>query len=114
MMQSRKTYRISCAGVLRPPLHPAMDRTAGFFRVRKPHLPWTGFLCERRAVELGVVYFGERGRYLSVWIKEEVDMTKRKLALAVALATVGSVWMGAASAAEKTEAMDSYELALSR
>ena len=38
-------------------------------------------------------------------------MTKRKLALAVALAAVGSVWMGAASAAEKTEAMDSYELA---
>ena len=38
-------------------------------------------------------------------------MTKRKLALAVALATAGSVWMGAASAAEKTEAMDSYELA---
>ena len=38
-------------------------------------------------------------------------MTKRKLALAVALATAGSVWMGAASAAEKTEALDSYELA---
>ena len=38
-------------------------------------------------------------------------MTKRKLALAVALATAGSVWMGAASAAEKTETMDSYELA---
>ena len=38
-------------------------------------------------------------------------MTKRKLALAVALATAGSVWIGAASAAEKTEAMDSYELA---
>ena len=38
-------------------------------------------------------------------------MTKRKLALAVTLATVGSVWMGAASAAEKTEALDSYELA---
>ena len=38
-------------------------------------------------------------------------MTKRKLALAVALAAAGSVWMGAASAAEKTEAMDSYELA---
>ena len=37
-------------------------------------------------------------------------MTKRKLAFAVALATAGSVWMGAASAAEKTEAMDSYEL----
>ena len=27
-----------------PPLHPAMDRTAGFFRVRKPRLPWTGLL----------------------------------------------------------------------
>ena len=79
--------------------------------MRKPRLPWTGLLCERRAVKLGVVYFGERGRYLSVWIKEEMDMTKRKLALAVTLATVGSVWMGAASAAEKTEAMDSYELA---
>ena len=38
-------------------------------------------------------------------------MTKRKLALAVALATAGSVWMSAASAAEKTEALDSYELA---
>ena len=38
-------------------------------------------------------------------------MTKRKLALAVALATVGSVWMGAASAAEKTEGMNTYELA---
>ena len=37
-------------------------------------------------------------------------MTKRKLALAVALATAGSVWMSAASAAEKTEALDSYEL----
>lgn len=36
-------------------------------------------------------------------------MTKKKLALAVALATAGSVWMGAASAAEKA-AMDTYEL----
>ena len=54
---------------------------------------------------------GERGRYLSVWIKGEMNMTKRKLALAVALATVGSVWMGAASAAEKTEGMNTYELA---
>ena len=38
-------------------------------------------------------------------------MTKRKLMCAIALATVGSVWMGAASAAEKTAGMDSYELA---
>ena len=38
-------------------------------------------------------------------------MTKRKLMCAIALATVGSVWMGAASAAEKTTGMDSYELA---
>lgn len=38
-------------------------------------------------------------------------MTKRKLALAVTLATAGTVWMGAASAAERAEAMDSYELA---
>ena len=38
-------------------------------------------------------------------------MTKRKLTCAIALATVGSVWMGAASAAEKTAGMDSYELA---
>ena len=38
-------------------------------------------------------------------------MTKKKLTLAVALATASSVWMGAASAAEKTETMDSYELA---
>ncbi len=38
-------------------------------------------------------------------------MTKRKLALAITLATAGTVWMGAASAAERAEAMDSYELA---
>ena len=38
-------------------------------------------------------------------------MTKRKLALAVALAAVGSVWTGAASAAEKPESMNTYELA---
>ena len=38
-------------------------------------------------------------------------MTKRKLMCAIALATVGSVWMGAASAAEKTAEIDSYELA---
>ena len=38
-------------------------------------------------------------------------MTKRKLTCAIALATVGAVWMGAASAAERAEAMDSYELA---
>ena len=38
-------------------------------------------------------------------------MTKRKLALAVALAAVGSVWTGAASAAEKSESMNTYELA---
>ena len=43
-------------------------------------------------------------------------MTKRKLALAVALAAVGSMWMGAASAAERTDAhgggtLDTYELA---
>lgn len=38
-------------------------------------------------------------------------MTKRKLMCAIALATVGSVWMGAASAAEKATGMDSYELA---
>ena len=38
-------------------------------------------------------------------------MTKRKLALAVALAAVGSVWTGAASAAEKSERMNTYELA---
>mgnify|MGYP000953856435 CR=1 FL=1 len=38
-------------------------------------------------------------------------MTKRKLMCAIALATAGSVWMGAASAAEKTAGMDSYELA---
>ena len=38
-------------------------------------------------------------------------MTKRKLMCAIALATAGSVWMGAASAAERAEAMDSYELA---
>ena len=41
-------------------------------------------------------------------IKEEMDMTKRKLALAVALAAVGSVWTGAASAAEKSESMNTY------
>ena len=38
-------------------------------------------------------------------------MTKRKLVLAVTLAAAGSVWMGAASAAEKTEGMNTYELA---
>ena len=38
-------------------------------------------------------------------------MTKKQLALAVTLATAGTVWMGAASAAERAEAMDSYELA---
>ena len=38
-------------------------------------------------------------------------MTQRKLALAVALAAVGSVWTGAASAAEKSESMNTYELA---
>ena len=38
-------------------------------------------------------------------------MTKRQLMCAIALATAGSVWMGAASAAEKTTGMDSYELA---
>ena len=39
-------------------------------------------------------------------------MTKRKQALALALAAAGSVWMGAASAAEQTEATaaDTYEL----
>ena len=37
-------------------------------------------------------------------------MTKKQLALAVTLATAGAVWMGAASAAERAEAMDSYEL----
>ena len=38
-------------------------------------------------------------------------MTKRKLALAVALAAAGSVWMGPAGAAEQTEMpADSYEL----
>ena len=37
------------------PLHPAMDRTAGFFRVKnvKPRLPWTGFLRERAHDEGG-------------------------------------------------------------
>ena len=38
-------------------------------------------------------------------------MTKKQLALAITLATAGTVWMGAASAAERAEAMDSYELA---
>lgn len=38
-------------------------------------------------------------------------MTKRQLMCAIALATAGSVWMGAASAAEKTAEIDSYELA---
>ncbi len=48
-------------GGVRPPLHPAMDRTAGFFRVRKPRLPWTGFLCERRAVSWALCILGSAG-----------------------------------------------------
>ena len=58
-MQSRKTYRISCAGVLRPvgerrsPLHPAMDRTADFFRVRKSRLLRRGFCMHTMLSEVG-------------------------------------------------------------
>ena len=76
-----------------------MDRTADFFRVRKFRLPWTGLLHERM-MTWGMCMLGMGD--LLVWIKEEMEMTKRKLALAVALATVGSVWMGVASAAEET------------
>ena len=63
-----------------------------------------------RTIWLGMCSLGEDGQLVPVRIKEEMEMTKRKLALAVALATASSVWMGAASAAEKTEALDSYEL----
>ena len=41
MKQSRKTYRVSYAGALWcAPLHPAMDRTAGFFRVESRRPSW--------------------------------------------------------------------------
>ena len=40
MKQSRKTYRISYAGALWcAPLHPAMDRTAGFFSCENAAAP---------------------------------------------------------------------------
>ena len=58
-----------------------------------------------------VCMVGDVRAHMPVRSKEEMDMTKRKLALAVTLATVGSMWMGAASAAEKAAEMDSYELA---
>ena len=65
------------------PLHPAMDRTAGFFRAKKsPILDRRGFFAEQAAVE---------ARGIS---RRRQEMTKRKLALAVALAAVGSMWMG--------------------
>ena len=58
MKQSRKTYRISYAGALWcAPLHPAMDRTAGFFRVKiQPPLSGTAFL---RAYTVICVILGE-------------------------------------------------------
>ena len=56
MKQSRKTYRISYAGALWcAPLHPAMDRTAGFFRVKmQPSLPGRFFAGVQRMYVYGM------------------------------------------------------------
>ena len=62
-------------------------------------------------MKAGKCVFWEVWMDLSARIKEEMEMTKKQLVLAVTLATAGTVWMGAASAAERAEAMDSYELA---
>ena len=115
MTQSRKTYRISYAGSgalcvrmhdrAALPLHSAMDRTAVFFS----------------AYDGGKQCIGKRARgALRGTLEEEnIIMTKRQLALAVAIAAIGTnaVWMNGVSAAEKqdvhgggTDAVDTYEL----
>ena len=115
MTQSRKTYRISYAGSgalcvrmhdrAELPLHSAMDRTAVFFS----------------AYDGGKQCIGKRARGALRGTLEEENfiMTKRQLALAVAIAAIGTnaVWMNGVSAAEKqdvhgggTDAVDTYEL----
>ena len=50
-----------------PPLHPAMDRTAGFFRVRKPRQPLTGLLHGRAPDAVRNVYLACTGEFSRVY-----------------------------------------------
>ena len=115
MTQSRKTYRISYAGSgalcvrmhdrAALPLHSAMDRTAVFFSAYDG-----GKQCIGKSA---------RGALRGTLEEENIIMMKRQLALAVAIAAIGTnaVWMNGVSAAEKqdvhgggTDAVDTYEL----